>query len=57
MAKHENSQGIPLPRDWPQHVKSAMLHAIALAQYAAAYTRSWAIDARIARVRLKAENE
>ena len=50
MAKHENSAGIPLPRGWPRRVKSAMLNVIALAQYAAAYTRSWAINGRIARV-------
>ena len=57
MSKHENSRGIHLPRDWPKRVKSAMLNVIALGQYAAAYTRSWAIDSRIARVRLKAEND
>ena len=57
MAKHQNPGGIPLPRGWPQRVKSAMLHIIALAQYAAAYTRGWAIDCRITRLRLKAEND
>jgi hypothetical protein len=34
-----------------------MLRAVVLAQCAVAYTRSWAINARIARVRLKAEND
>ena len=34
-----------------------MLHVIALGQYTVVYTRSWAIDGRIARVRLKAEND
>jgi putative transposase len=34
-----------------------MLSVIALAQYAAAYSRSWAINGRIARLRLKAEND
>jgi hypothetical protein len=33
-----------------------MLHVIALAQYAAAYTRGWAINGRIARLHLKAQN-
>ena len=56
MAKHEHSRGIPLARGWPRRVKSAMLHVVALAQHAAAYTRSWAINGRIARVRLNAEN-
>ncbi|MCP4249283.1 MAG: transposase family protein [bacterium] len=34
-----------------------MLHVIALAQYAVAYTRGWAVNGRIGRVRLKAEND
>lgn len=34
-----------------------MLHVIALGQYAVAYTRSWAVSGRIARVRPKAEND
>jgi hypothetical protein len=32
-----------------------MLHVISLAQYATAYTRSWAADSTNARVRIKAE--
>ncbi len=57
MAKHMKSRVIPLPRGWSRNVKSAVLHVIALAQYAATYTRGWAIDGRIARLRLKAEND
>jgi hypothetical protein len=34
-----------------------VLHVIALGQYTVAYTRSWAVNGRIARVRLKAEND
>ncbi len=34
-----------------------MLHVLSLAQYAVAYTRSWAADSRSARVRLRAEND
>jgi putative transposase len=34
-----------------------LLHVIALAQYALAYTLGWAVNAPIARVRLKAEND
>ncbi len=45
---------IPLPKGWPTRVKSAMLHVISLAQYAAVYTRSWAVDSMNGRVRLKA---
>ncbi len=48
---------IPLPKSWSQHVRSAMLRVISLAQYATAYTRSWAVDSMNGRVRLKAEND
>ena len=57
MAKQQNPPRIPLPRGWPRQVKSAMLHVVSLAQYAMAYTRSWAVNSKVARVRLKAENE
>jgi transposase InsO family protein len=48
---------IPLPKSWGIHVKIAILHVIALAQYALAYSRSWAADSSNERVRLKAEND
>jgi hypothetical protein len=57
MAKHENVWGIRLPQAWPRRVESAMLNVVALAQYATAYTRSWAIDGRVRRMRLKAQND
>ncbi len=57
MARQQNLRGIPLPNGWPRHVTSAMLHVIALAQYAMAYTRSWAVNSPIARQRLQAEND
>ena len=57
MARHQNPGNIPLPRKWPQHANAALLHVLALAQYAVAYTRGWAANARIDRVRLKAEND
>ncbi len=47
----------PLPRGWPGRVKSAMLHIISLAQYAVVYTRGWAVNSRVARVRLSAGND
>ncbi len=34
-----------------------MLHVISLAQYATAYTRSWAADSTNGRIRMKAEND
>ena len=46
---------IPLPKNWTGHVKSAMLHVIALAQYAITYSRSWAADSTNTRVRQAAE--
>ncbi len=57
MAPHANLPRIDFPRGWPERVRSAMLRVIALAQYTVAYTRGWAIDSRIARLRLKAEND
>jgi hypothetical protein len=35
---------IPLPKSWGAHVKTAILHVVALAQYALTYSRSWAAD-------------
>ncbi|MCH8880216.1 MAG: DDE-type integrase/transposase/recombinase [Planctomycetes bacterium] len=57
MTKHGNPPGIPLPAGWSQHARSATLHVISLAQFALAYTRGWAVNSRVARVRLKAEND
>ena len=48
---------IPLPKSWPAKVRSAMLHVVSLAKYAAIYTRSWAADCSRARVRLRAERD
>ena len=45
-----------LPKGWQDCVKSAALHAIALAHYAIVYARAWAADSINARVRLAAEN-
>jgi transposase InsO family protein len=57
MSRQADLPRIDLPRGWPRYVRSAMLHVIALAQYAVTYARSWAINGRIARVRLKARND
>jgi transcriptional regulator with XRE-family HTH domain len=48
---------IDLPKGWQGCVKSAVLHAIALAHYAIVYARAWAADSINARVRLAAEND
>ena len=48
---------IHLPKGWQDCVKSAVVHAIALAHYAIVYARAWAADSINARVRLAAEND
>ena len=53
----EKKPRIPLLQGWTGHVRSAVLHVIALAQYATVYTRSWAANSLNARLRLKAEND
>ena len=57
MSSKSKPPEIPLPRSWDTHVKSAILHIVALAQYALTYSRSWAADSTNQRVRLKAEND
>jgi len=47
---------IPLPSGWDRNVKSAVLHAIALAQYAIVAARGWAANSIDARVRPAADN-
>ena len=54
MSTNPEAPNIPLPRGWKQRVRSAVLHVISLAQYAAVYTRSWAADSTNSHVRLKA---
>lgn len=39
MPRHQHSARFPLPKAWPARVRAALLHVIALAQYAAVYTR------------------
>ena len=50
----ESYEMLPLPRGWPKFVRSALLHVVALAQMALTYSRSWAADSPLARVRLRA---
>ena len=54
---NKNPPRIPFPKSWTQPVRIAMLHVVALAGYATAYTQSWAANSLSVRVRLKAENE
>ena len=48
---------IRLPKQWSQHFKSGVLHAISLAHFSLTYTRSWAANSWNARIRLKQEND
>ena len=48
---------IPLPRTWPESVKSAVLHVISLAQFAAAHTRGWSANSPNARIRLTGKSD
>jgi len=44
-----------LPKGWPDHVCSAMLHILSLARLACASARGWAAEQTNTRLRLKAE--
>ena len=44
VSRKTSPPSIPLPKNWTGHVKSAMLHVIALAHYAITYSRGWAAD-------------
>ena len=48
---------IPLPKSWNTHLRSAVLHVISLAQFAAAYTRGWAANSINARMRLRTDRD
>ena len=50
----KRKKSIPLLKQWPLRVKSALLHVISLAQFVTAYTRGGAANSVNARVRLKA---
>ncbi len=55
MHKNHQTPKVPLPRGWKPRVRSAVLHVLSLAQYAAVYTRGWAADSVNRRVRLQAD--
>jgi hypothetical protein len=48
---------IPLPKGWKGCVKSAVLHANALAHFAIVYARALAADSINAKMRLASEND
>jgi hypothetical protein len=55
MLDHFAAPAVPLPKHW--HLRSAVLHIIALARFAAAHVRGWAVNSPIARLRLAAQLE
>ena len=55
MRSRSPGQGIPLPRGWTQHVKSALLHAVSLASTALTLARSRAATSHLERRRLQGE--
>ena len=54
MPQSNSGSKLHLPKFWSRRVRSALVHVVALAQYAAVYTRGWAADSRNTRVRLRA---
>jgi len=54
MLDHLEAPPVLLPRHWTRCVRSAVLHLIALARFAAAHVRGWAVNSPIARLRLAA---
>ena len=48
---------LPLPKGWPRHLRSAVVHTIALAHAAVTHAHSVAANSVNARIRLKEENE
>ena len=48
---------IPLPSHWPEHAKTAVLHAIALAHFGLTHIRGWCENSRIERVKFKGQAE
>lgn len=51
------SASIPLPKGWPRRVRSAVVHAVSMANTAFAVTRGHAENHFNARVQLQAEND
>ena len=46
-----------LPPNWPRRVRSAVVHAVSMAQASLTIARGWAANSANARIRLKTENE
>ena len=48
---------IPLPKGWPSHVKSGVLHVISLAHFSLTHARGWAARSVSASARIAAEKD
>lgn len=57
MPQSTNLEDIPLPKNWPQPINTAVIHTISLAHTAIIWSRSWAADSRLQRVKLSGELE
>ncbi len=55
MSKNPDLKLAQFPKSWPKLVKTAVLHAIGLAQFALTHTRADSANSRITRVRLQAK--
>jgi transposase InsO family protein len=47
---------VPLPKGWPDHIRSGVIRVISLAHFSLTFARSVAANSINARIRLKAEN-
>ena len=56
MAACAHDTRVPLPRNWPRRVRSAIIHAVSMAQTSLTLARGWAANSANARIRLKTEN-
>lgn len=56
-APHARLPRVPLPRDWPAHVKTGVVQAVALAHLALVQVRGWRENSPLQRVRLAARLE
>jgi transposase-like protein len=50
-------ESIPLPDEWPQHVRTGLLHALGLVRAAVFFVRGWAENSPLPRARLQGQNE
>jgi len=57
MLVSQRAASIPLPKDWPSHIRSAVVHTISLAHFSLTFARSVAANSINARIRLKSEKD